>query len=540
MKILSFCFLLCGVAHATSWAPLDFPVGPTSAQLLENNGLGGADEEVLLRYLETRWDKAGFWIPDIPAGEQEKISREYFRRVELKGGDAATYLKAALSQLQIDRLMDQRRVVDAAIRELGRKGTGKSLLPLLGYASVEEREWVCWKALASVQEILSREDPGKLDDRTIHFIPADLVAPLLRDLDPGVAGGWAWSLWERQKAFYGEGTFRSKVRLRTRIWLASAFAASHPQKAVEVFREGLLSQDAAIRAATEMTIRSGIGGSLPYSMSAEQLSQILLTGKWNPVTSIWDALPLPLERPLLRKLGGGRRDLIWLSSDARVTRSIDDVWPLIREPLGSGHFYSRIGDYFPMDYGLSDSEGVLYSRVRNLYSTPTLASHGGLWTLSGYNRAAEFHADGSLLWECPLRDGYRMIAPARGGRVVLLGYQFIECRDRRGDLLWRTKLTLDDPRHIIPVDDDRFLLSCGKSIGWLTRDGKYEPVLSGFKSALSILYHPDKPWIIMDGGDTTAVIYDPNSKRETGRVDLDDGWGNGKSRFPFPLGGFPD
>lgn len=214
---------------------------------------------------------------------------------------------------------------------------------------------------------------------------------------------------------------------------------------------------------------------------------------------------------------------------------------MISEPLANGNFYARVGDFFPMEYGLSDSEGILYSRFRGLYSAPAIASHGGLWALSGYNRVAEFHADGSILWECHLDGDYRMVVPISAGRVVLLGYKSIKCRNRRGDLLWKTMLTsLDDPRYIVPVDDDRFLISCGKSVGWLTRDGKYVPVLSKLKSAGWIRYHPSEPWIILEGSDSTAVVYDPKIQKEIGRADLDDGWGNGKSRFPFPTTYFPE
>jgi hypothetical protein len=241
--------------------------------------------------------------------------------------------------------------------------------------------------------------------------------------------------------------------------------------------------------------------------------------------------------------------LIWLSGDARIAKSTEDVWPLIREPLVNGHFYSRIGDFRPIEYGLSDSEGILHSRIRGLclYPTPTLASHGGLWALNGenpsngHNRVAEFHADGSVLWECQLDEEYGAVVPISGGRVVLLGRKFIECRNRRGDLLWKTMLTsVDDPRCIVPVDDDRFLISCGKSVGWLTRDGKYDPVLSNLKSAGWIRYHPTKPWIIFEGSDSTAVVYDPKTKKELGKIDLDDGWGIGKSRFLFPKTYLPE
>jgi len=123
----------------------------------------------------------------------------------------------------------------------------------------------------------------------------------------------------------------------------------------------------------------------------------------------------------------------------------------------------------------------------------------------------------------------------------LLGHNSIESRNRRGDLLWKTSLkSLNDPRYIVPIDDDRFLVSCGTSVGWLSRDGKYEPILTGFISAGWIRYHPTEPWIIWEGSGSIAIVYDPKAKRELGRVDMDDGWGKGKSRFPFPPTYFPE
>ena len=541
LKLLLLCFLFCGSAYATSYAPLKFSQEPTAAQVLEHNGLASADEETLLDYLEAHWDAVGYWSPELTDSEQERISSEFFRRVELRGRDADAYLTKARAQLEVDRLEDPRRILDATIRELGRIGTKKSLVPLLNRPRFEEREWVRWKSLASVQEILPRVDPTQLEREIMIHISADLVAPLLRDLNADVANIWAWTLWERQKDVLS-AAFRSNVRLRTRIWLAKAFAASHPQVAAEVFREGLQSQDAAIRTASEMIIRSGIGGSLPYNTSSEQLAKSFLSREWHTNTPLWDTLPLPLDRPLLRKLVGGRTDLIWLSSNARIARSEDDVWPLIRESLTNGNFYSRVGEFFPMEYGLSDRDGVLHSRIQIFHSTPMIASHGGLWAINGHNRIAEFQADGSKLWECPVNDDeYREIVPISGGRVVLLGHNSIESRNRRGDLLWKNSLhSLNDPRNFVPIEDDRFLVSCGTTVGWLTRDGKYEPVLTGFKSAGWIRYHPTEPWIILEGSDSSVVVYDPKTKKKMGRVDLDDGWGEGKSRFPFPRTYFPE
>ncbi|MES2468815.1 MAG: hypothetical protein V4675_16040 [Verrucomicrobiota bacterium] len=515
----------------------EFPAEPSAAEVLEGNGLSNAQEQSLTAYVEKNWDSADGWIPFIKEHEEKKLAQEYVERIGTAKGEAVGFWRMASDRLRKDRLVDRRRVVDAVLRKLGRIGTEKSMPALFELSQRNDRQWVNWKAFASIQEILTRVEPGKLDEEALMQIPAELVGPLLRDLDPRVANDWAWTLWEHHEKWLMT-SFRSTVRLRTRIWLASAFAASHPQQAWEVFLEGLQSQDPAIRLATEMIVRTGVGGSLPYELSTEQLAKAFAGHKWSSATPLWHTLPLPLDRPLLREFGE-RADLIWLSRAALISKTKEDVWPLIREFLPNGLFYSRVGDFFPAEFALSDAEGRPYSRIPSANLSPSVASHGGLWTLA--RGVAELHPDGSVLWECPIHGDYRQITPLGQGRILLLGTGFMESRDRRGDLLWKTGLeSLDDPRDIVAVEGDRFLLSCVKSIGWITREGNYQPVLSGLKSALWVRYHPIDPWVIFDAGDQMAVIFDPVTKTELGRFDLDDGEGRADSRFPFPPTYFPE
>jgi hypothetical protein len=357
---------------------------------------------------------------------------------------------------------------------------------------------------------------------------------MLHDLDPAVAEHWAWTLWVHHKKWLMV-SFREEVPLLTRILLAGAFAGSHPLEAAEVFDEGLRSHDPALRTAAEMVIRSGIGGSLPYETSPEKLVEVFRTGKWTSNIPLWEILPLPLDQPLLRKHWSRRRDLIWTDRQANIKKQIEDVWPELGSPLPNGLFYSK-----SKTLRLLDREGRIHARFLTFeWSASSLSAHGGLWALARGNRAAEFFPDGSLAWECPISSpgGYREIAAIGSGRIVLLGYGFLECRNRRGDLQWRTSLDkLDDPREIIPVSDNRFLLSCSTSVGWLTADGEYEPILTGLGSASWIRYHPTEPWIVMDGATNTAIIYDPTTKKEIGRLELDDGESGAKSRFLTPTG----
>lgn len=84
MKILTYWFLFCGVASATSYAPLEFPAEPTPAQVLEKSGFAIADEETLLMYLHAHWEAAGYRLSDVTEREQKAISAEFSRLAKLR------------------------------------------------------------------------------------------------------------------------------------------------------------------------------------------------------------------------------------------------------------------------------------------------------------------------------------------------------------------------------------------------------------------------------------------------------------------------
>ena len=210
--------------------------------VMEASNLEDADETTLLRFVESHWHSAGFSLPEVRAEEEKSIREVYFRRMESKDGNAEEYFTMAIAKLQQERLCDPRRIVDASLRALGQMGTGTSLPSLISLSKYVERQWVGWKALASVEEIITRIDPTRLDDRSLMNIDAPVLAPLLRDLDPYVADRWAWNLWEHHKKWLMV-SFREEVPLLTRILLAGSFARSHPLEAAEVFDEGLRSRD---------------------------------------------------------------------------------------------------------------------------------------------------------------------------------------------------------------------------------------------------------------------------------------------------------
>lgn len=517
----------------------DFPKEPTQEEILTRNDLKDADEETLLRYVSENSSSIGYWLPSVTAQEQQRIASEYLRKMSARDSSAQEYWKTSIEQLTEKRLIDSRRIVDTVLRKLGQNGSAESIPHLLSIADQAERPWEAWKSLASVQEILPRVDPTKLHHQFLRGIGVDLLAPLLRDLDDTTASRWAWTLWEHHQKWLTV-SFRSRVPLRTRLWMARSFATLHRDVAGEVFLEGLKSNDAALRTAAEMFIRSGLGGSIPHGSSPVELLRRYSEQSWTPNQPIWEILPTPLGQPLVRKHEGGgssRTDLIWLSRDAAIMRDERDVWPMVCAALPNGLFYSRVGDSWPPSFALTTDQGDITARFPKLSEIhPLIASHGGLWSLSGQNHATEFFPDGTVDWQCPpsgsIAGGYRAVAPIGSGRVVILGYTFLQCRDRRGDVIWECSLDgLDDPRSIFPISDRQFIVSCTNSVGWFTPAGKYTPVLEGVKSALWVRYHPTSEWIIFDGGNWEAILFDPSTKSITGRFDLDDGGERAQSRF---------
>lgn len=531
MKITLLCMLMIEVAWATTYTPMELPPEPTSGQVLEANGLVIADEATLLAYVNSHWSAADCWLPKEAVREAERTASDVFGNDPARAKSKET-IQEFLSKLQSEQLHNPHRVVDAVLRNLGSRGTEKSIHALIGLAESEERVWVAWKAFASVQEILTQIDPANIENHTLRSIRLDLIAPLLRDLEPEKADVWAWKLWQSHR-LSDKTTFNHPVPLKTRLWLASAIAANHPKEVTEAIEDGLDSHDAAIRMAAEMIVRSGIGGSQRFETSKAQLLEGLKNKPFNSNTQAWDALPFPLDRPLVRESGLIKRNLIWLDSNAAVLRTIEDVWPLIEEPVVGGMYYSRFGDYDPIDIDLTDADGRVVSRFRNLSTKPFLASHGGFWAL-GTQGVMEFHPDGSVLWQTRIGSDVRALAPLSRGRLLYLGYQNLECRDRRGDLIWSTSLkSLKDPRSIVAINDHEFLISCAGSVGWFDKDGKYRPeeaIPSG-----SIRYHPTEPWVIW-GGAEAAVVYDPKTGKATERFDLHNGGGNRESRFRLPPG----
>ncbi len=530
-------------ALATSYRIPDFPAEPTIEALLDANGLAQATEQKLLEYVLHNAFAMGAWIPTVAQREEAVVSDEYIRLLEAGDLNAREFWQKKTTELTNQRLHDPRRIVDAALRRLGQVGTPHCIEDLVTAGRYVEPDWAQWKARASIQEILARHEPGKQPVRfskesvsAMGATSISVVAPLLRDLPGDRAEAWAWTLWQQGPAPGYPGVHRD-LALPARLWLARSFARRQPQTAATVFRDGLQSRDGAVRTLAEMLLRQVLGGSLPHGTEGGALLKMLEAGEWKSRgDAFWQTWPKPLDTPLVLRGRGGasRADLVWLDASAKIVRRENDVWPRADSVLPNGLGYGRSGDSFPTPYVLVGVDAQVCARFDARTGQEMLASHGGLWTLSGAQQhATEFAPDGSVLWQFPLSpDHIRAIAPYGLGRVLCLGYGFLECRNRRGDVVWKTNLEkLDDPRYVLAVDEGKFLLSCGKSIGWLTQAGAYTPILENLGSPLWIRYHPEAEWIIFDGANWQALIYDFASKQVTGRIDLDDDGERTKSKY---------
>lgn len=515
---------------ATTYIIPDQPPQPSTDEVLAANSLDRASEKELLNFVRANWIFARSWLPEVSQGEVGQIENEYLRKADRATEDVSAYWKKATEELREQRLHDKRRIVDAVLRKIGKTGSAMSIGELAMHAVAEDCEWAKWKALASVLELMGRVEPDKATDAELAWARPEMLAPLLGDLPPPMAEKWALRLWKRSSHIHYDEDY-----LRTRLWLARFFATADLSLATNIFRQSIGHYDPTITALSIMLLRTGIGGSLDWGASQEQLIQMMEKGKWRGATSsIWESMPEPLACPVARKHWGGRVDLVWLDATAKQTKAEEDVWVDAARPFCSGLIWGRLTSSVG---ALATHDGNIQMRVSVLSSTPAApAWHGGVCLLSGSVMAEEIETDGSLLWQVPVSHSigdWRFITPSsKPGLMLLLGYNKLACIDRRGDFAWNLDLKgLDDPRWVMDVGDDRLLVCCTKSVGWLSTKGEYQPVLEGLGSALWVAYNPTKPWVVFDGSDWSVVIFDSQSGKVCGRFDTDDGGGKYPSRF---------
>lgn len=516
-------------SSATTYIIPDPPPQPSADEVLAANSLDRASERELLNYVRANWILAKSWLPDISTSEIRQIESEYLRKADRTRDDVSAYWKKATAELSEQRLHDKRRVVDAVLRKLGKTGSAMSIGELSMHAVAEECEWTKWKALASVLELMSIIEPETATDADLVWARPELLAPLLGDLPQPMAEKWALRLWKLSSHIHYD-----KDYLRTRLWLARFFATADAALAASIFRQSVGHYDPTIQALATMLLRSGIGGSSDWDTSPEQLIPMLENGKWRGASPSWGNVPEPLACPVVRKHWGGRVDLVWLDATAKQTKAKEDVWIDAERPFCSGLIWGRLTSSAG---ALATQNGNIQMRVSVLSSTPAApAWHGGVWLLSGSVMAEEIETDGSILWQAPVSQSigeWRFItSSSKPGRMLLLGYNKLACIDRRGDFVWSIDLKgPDDPRWIMDVGGDRFLVCCTKSVSWLSAKGEYQPVVEGLGSALWVAYHPTKPWVVFDGSDWSVVIFDPQSGKVGGRFDTNDGGGKYPSRF---------
>lgn len=514
---------------ATTYVIPPPPPQPSVDEVLAANSMDRVTEKELLNFVAANWIFARNWLPEISEGEERQLADGYLRMVEDVTGEASKYWKQATAELEQQRLHDKRRAVDAALRKLGKTGSANSIGVLSMLAVAEDCQWAKWKALASVLELMGRIDPETATNADLAWARPDMLAPLLGDLSQPQAEKWALRFWKQSSHIHYD-----KDYLKTRLWLARFFATADATLAASIFRQSVGHYDPTIQALSTMLLRSGIGGTLAWGTSPEQLIPMLESGRWVGSTSSWEGKPEPLACPVVRKHVGGRIDLVWLDANAKESKAEEDVWIDADRPFCSGLIWggltSKIG-------ALATRDGSIQVRASVFSNTPPAAAwHGGVFLLTGSVIAEEIEADGSILWQTPVSKTpgeWRFITPSsKPGLMLLLGYNKLACIDRRGDFVWSLDLKgIDDPRWIMDVGGDRFLVCCTKSVGWLNSKGQYQPVVKDIGSASWVAYHPSAHWVIFDGSDWSAVIYDPKSGKVCGRFDTDDGGGNHVSRF---------
>ncbi len=521
-------FLVANIAvppTAQAFQPpiIDNPPEPQRLEILRAARLDPKDSTRLLeqvqRVLGGNPRAADAWLPFVREEEHEQLMAELRKRgYGDKGkGDWQEALPKLLEDLTKSRVQDPRRQLDAALRELEQVGTPDQIEPLVEACLDARVAWGQWKFYATIQGILARHEVATLvkakgmdDPRTLNAL-----APLLRDLEPAKRGTLASALWERQ---------REDLPLKTQLWLAWSISSVDPEKALAVFKAGLESRDPALRLFAGMAIVRISEGTVPFRLTAPLDETQAARKKWLASLKLHKAddwsLPDPLSLPVIKEQRGGRIDLWWLRSDGSVAREETDVWPTVHAVLPDGTFYSAIMAQGRSAKVLTSPTGeslVFLPDVVSGRDNAAVAAHGGLWGLRLDTReAVEFAPTGEVLWALPVdrsNVSAGFLAPAGPGRALLVRYGKVEILNRRGDVLWSVQEGLDDPRWACMIDADTVLISCKNEVQVHHRTKGLLTKVGNLVSALAVRYHPEKPWMIFDGGTSSVVLYD--AKKQT-------------------------
>ena len=136
-------------------------------------------------------------------------------------------------------------------------------------------------------------------------------------------------------------------------------------------------------------------------------------------------------------------------------------------------------------------------------------------------QSGEFSPMGELVWACNTRAVH--VSAGSRGTALLVQYGLVEVVNRRGDVLWKVSDKLDNPRWACMIDEDTVLIACKKDIQVHHRNTGLLSRVAGFESVSWVRYHPQKPWMVFDGGSQSIVFYNSETKeRNIVRV----GWTN--------------
>jgi hypothetical protein len=346
---------------------------------------------------------------------------------------------------------------------------------------------------------------------------------LLEELDPDRAASLATVWLDQLEEWVKEPQLNVRISLRLRLWLGRSISHRDPARALQHLARGLESHDPGLRLFAGLSIARLGDGRVPFRLTAppdetRDARRAWLAG-FKPHKPAAFTFADPFDRPVVRPdFGRGPAELLWLDEKANIVRRQPGNWGLVQDVLPDGTFFSRQMSFGYNVMALTSPTGETYQRFDAEYGKESLRGETFWCGGRGGSEINECASWGEVLWGLPIGD--RMAAPAGPGRVLLVGPRII---DRRGDTVWK----VDPPtgsRWATMIDADTVLF-CGKNeIRIHHRTRGLLKTVAGFKSLGWVRYHPERPWMVWDGGDQSVVTFDPKSgERFSQKIALDHG-----------------
>jgi hypothetical protein len=518
VRVVGFALAVaCGLLPAEAQPPLiAVPPEPTQAELLQAAGVDPDDPDALSMklYLLLRRSPGAVdeWIPRLREVERDELGDQYIKLTKsVPEEHRPVILRSLEADLKQRRPHDAARQVDAILRRLGAVGRAEHF-GVAGAKSSARTPWGRSKAAAAMLEIAARHGPAIRPTRHDY-------AYLIRELEPAQAGAIAAESLDRLEESSRHPNAGHKIHLELRLWLAVALSGTNPERALRTLAPGLESRDPMLRLFAGLAISRLGDGRIPFRLTAPPDETRQAREAWlaqlKPHKPAAFAFEDPLDAPVVQTQRGGRVDLVWLDENAAITRRQADVWPLVRHVLPDGTFFSRLlsFDYYTMALALTSPEGETYARFDG-ECRDSSPQRGTFWCAApGGHQIAEYAPWGEALWALPINAN--MAAPAGPGRVLVVRSP-VQIVDRRGDVIW-TVQTMKGPRWATMIDADTVLFSCKNEIEIHHRTSGLLRTVGGFKSLGWVRYHPERPWMIWDGGDSSVVIFDPKTEKRAAR-----------------------